>query len=79
MIGRDVLQFRDLQELCRPGEKPRLATVQKWADDRGIRYQFDGDGGIWTTLSALEAAVGVAVAAAGAQPYDPAALFGEAR
>lgn len=78
MIGRDVLQFQDLQELCRPGEKPRLATVQKWADERGIRYQFDGHGGIWTTLSALEAALGVAAANDGA-PYDPATLFGDAR
>jgi len=75
MIGRDVLQFQDLQELCRPGEKPRLATVQRWADATGIRYKLDGNGGIWTTLSALEAALGVA-GPTDDVPYDPVALFG---
>lgn len=44
MIGK-VLQFQDLQELCRPGERPRLATVERWARDCGIRIQYDGEGG----------------------------------
>lgn len=74
MIG-NVLQFEDLQELCRPGERPRMATVVKWADEVGIRYKFDGRGGIWTTLDALNAAVGVA-AANDSTPYDPSELFG---
>lgn len=75
MIGDRILQFQDLQELCRPGEKPRLSTVEKWATDAGIRYKYDGNGGIWTTLSALEAALGLA-AANDSQPYDANELFG---
>lgn len=77
MIGERILQFHDLQELCSgsPDEKPRLSTVVKWADQVGIRYKYDGKGGIWTTLSALEAALGLGAANDGA-PYDPAELFG---
>lgn len=75
MIGERILQFHDLQELCSPGEKPRLSTVVRWADEAGIRYKYDGKGGIWTTLSALEAAIGVAAANDNA-PYDAAELFG---
>ena len=61
MIG-PVLQFEDLQQLCKPGERPRLATVEKWARAQGIRYRYDGEGGIWTTVDALNAAVGVGAA-----------------
>lgn len=75
MIGDHILQFEDLQELCRPGERPRLATVEKWAQDTGIRYRYDGRGGIWSTVAALNAALGV-VAANDSQPYDADALFG---
>ena len=56
MIG-DVLQFRDLQELCRPGKRPRLATVERWAKQRKIRVQYDGQGGVWTTTAALNEAL----------------------
>lgn len=59
MIGT-VLQFEDLQELCRPKTQPRLATVERWARDQGIRYRYDGRGGIWTTTDALNAALGLA-------------------
>ncbi|WP_223484674.1 hypothetical protein [Stenotrophomonas indicatrix] len=58
MIG-EVLQFRDLQELCRPGKRPRLATVERWARQRKIRVQYDGQGGVWTTTTALNQALGV--------------------
>lgn len=75
MIGEVILQFSDLQELCSPGEKPRLSTVCRWAEDTGIRYKYDGKGGIWTTLSALEAAIGLTAANDGA-PYDATELFG---
>jgi len=75
MIGHRILQYPDLQELCRPGEKPRLATVAKWAEDAGIKYKYDGKGGIWTTLGALETALGV-TPAANDSPYDAADLFG---
>lgn len=58
MIG-SIFQFEDLQELCRPGEKPRRATVEAWAKKIGLAYAYDGQGGIWTTLDALNQAVGV--------------------
>lgn len=58
MIG-SILQYEDLQQLCRPGKRPRLATVEAWARRQGIRFQYDGSGGIWTTLEALNAALGV--------------------
>lgn len=61
MIG-SVLQFGDLQELCRPGEHPRLATVEKWLRSQGVRYKYDGEGGVWTTVDALNAALGVGAA-----------------
>lgn len=73
MIG-PVLQFEDLQELCRPGERPRMTTVVKWADAAGIRYKFDGKGGIWTTLDALNAALGVA-AANDCAAYEPSQVL----
>lgn len=58
MIG-SILQFEDLQQLCCPGRRPRLATVESWARRQGIRFQYDGRGGIWTTLDALNTALGI--------------------
>ena len=58
MIG-PVLQFADLQELCRPGEKPRLSTVERWAWEIGLRFRYDGKGGIFTTVDAINYAMGV--------------------
>lgn len=63
MIG-SILQFQDLQELCKPGEKPRLATVESWARARGIKFAYDCRGGIWTTVDALNAALGLGLTAA---------------
>lgn len=60
MISGQILQFADLQRLCRPdpaAAPPRLSTVVKWAERQGIKYKYDGDGGIWTTLAAIERAV----------------------
>jgi len=62
VIGH-VLQFEDLQELCKPGERPRLSTVETWARSQGIRYRYDGKGGIWTTANALDVALGIGPAA----------------
>lgn len=63
MIGT-VLQFEDLQRLCRPAPAPlpKLSTVEKWARGQGIQYRYDGKGGIWTTLDALNRALGVTAA-----------------
>jgi hypothetical protein len=59
MLG-DILQFEDLQRLCRPSPNepaPKLRTVARWAESQGIRYLYDGKGGIFTTMSALQDAV----------------------
>lgn len=69
MIGH-VLQFEDLQQLCKPGENPRLATVEAWARRQGIHYRYDARGGIWTTLDALNAAIGLKAANDG-EVYNP--------
>lgn len=74
MIG-EVLQYQDLQELCRPGKRPRLATVERWARDRGIRVQYDGKGGIWTTITALNEALGLASEAQKSDTYSASDLF----
>lgn len=65
MIG-PVLQHEDLQRVCRPGDGaplPTLATLERWAKKIGLRYSYDGRGGIWTTVDALNAAVGISTAA----------------
>ncbi|HDX0800928.1 hypothetical protein MOQ14_17265 [Stenotrophomonas maltophilia] len=55
-----IVQFNALQELCAPhGPPPRAATVRRWAERQGIRYKYDRHGGIWTTLDALNAALGL--------------------
>lgn len=67
-----VYLFEDLQELCKPGERPTLATVEAWARDQGIRYRYDRKGGIWTTREALNAALGIGqVPANDDDPYNP--------
>jgi len=69
LIG-EILQFRDLQELCQPGKRPRLATVERWARDRHIRFQYDACGGIWTTTTALNEALGLTVPASNGDTYS---------
>jgi hypothetical protein len=59
MISDRILQFTALQELSRPSEKPRLSTVERWASSQDIKYLYDGKGGIWTTIDALNSALGV--------------------
>ena len=75
MIGQNFYQFHDLQEACRPGEKPRLSTVVRWLTDMGVSFKYDGNGGVWTTQKALDAALGIQ-AANDSEPYDAAELFG---
>jgi len=69
LIG-EILQFRDLQELCQPGKRPRLATVERWARHRNIRFQYDACGGIWTTTAALNEALGLRVPASNGDTYS---------
>jgi hypothetical protein len=70
MIG-GLVEFDDLRKLSRLGDNAKLATVERWAQRVGIRYQYDGRGGIWTTTDALNAALGLNVAQSDdAAPYD---------
>lgn len=61
MIG-SVFEYEDLQELCKKGKKPKLCTVVRWAERNGIRFRYDGSGGIWTTVAALNSALGLSAA-----------------
>lgn len=72
MIG-PVLEFDDLRRISRLGERATLARVERWARQAGIRYQYDGRGGIWTTVDALNAALGLSPAreAEGTTEYSP--------
>ncbi|KQQ84085.1 hypothetical protein ASF73_16070 [Xanthomonas sp. Leaf131] len=55
-----VITFEELRRLYAPiGPTPRASTVVRWAHDQGIRYKYDGRGGIWTTVDALNAALGL--------------------
>jgi hypothetical protein len=65
-----VLQFEDLQQLCKPGEHPRLATVEAWARKIGLRYTYDGRGGLLSTVHALNVALGVGPANDDSYPTD---------
>lgn len=59
-MSMQVLAFEDLRNLCAPnGPSPRLSTVERWAQAQGIRYKYDSQGGIWTTIDALNAALGL--------------------
>jgi hypothetical protein len=54
MIGH-VLELEDLQQLC---GKRRLADVERYLTEQGIAFKRR-KGGLWTTLEALNAALGV--------------------
>lgn len=69
MIG-PVLSFDDLRRISRLGDRATLARVERWAKQVGIRYQYDGRGGIWTTVDALNAALGL-TATGDSEKYRP--------
>ena len=58
MIGA-IIEFDDLRKISRLGERATRATVERWAQRAGICYRYDGRGGIWTTVDAINAALGV--------------------
>lgn len=60
MIG-PVLNFDDLRRISRLGDKAKISSVERWARRIGLRYNYDARGGIWTTVAAMDAAVGVTV------------------
>ena len=62
-----LLLFQDLCELS--GYK-RRADVERWAKETGIAVK-PCRGGVWTTLEAVNVALGVAAANDSAAPYDP--------
>lgn len=55
-----IYTYPDLQAMCKPRGNPTLATVERWLTRQGIRYCYDGEGGVWTTLDAINVALGVA-------------------
>lgn len=54
-----LVDFDDLRKISRLGPRATLARVERWARGQGIRFKYDGSGGIWTTVDALNAAVGI--------------------
>lgn len=63
-IGQDlpefIVTFAKLQVLCKPnGPPPQKETVKRWCERQGIRYLLDGEGGPWTTITALNYALGI--------------------
>lgn len=71
-----VLSFDDLRSLSRLGPRATLATVERWATKEGIRYRYDGRGGIWTTIDALNAALGLSPCKAADEGMYPADMVG---
>ncbi len=62
-MSQGILPFPVLQRMCRPeGPLPRVTTVQRWATRERIRYGYDGNGGIYSTVDAVNAALGLGVA-----------------
>lgn len=59
-----VLDFNDLRRISRLGDRATLARVERWARDAGIRFLYDGSGGILTTVDAINSALGVGADAA---------------
>lgn len=67
MIGR-IVEFTDLQQLS--GLR-RRADVERWAQETGVPVK-PCKGGVWTTLDALNRALGVLPANDDtAAPYSP--------
>lgn len=60
MIG-SVLQFEDLQRLCKPRAErpPRRAAVEAWARKIGLQYTYDAQGGIISTVEAVNRVLGL--------------------
>lgn len=56
-----ILTYPELQRIVRPtGPKPTVATVIRWANRNHIRYGCDAAGGVFTTVDAVNAALGLA-------------------
>jgi len=66
-VAEHIVPFEELQR--RSGLR-QAAAVERWARAEGIRY-FHGREGIWTTLEALNAALGVTAANDAPAPLSP--------
>ena len=66
MIG-PVLEFADLQQIS---GYTRRADVEQWAEKAGVPVK-PCRGGVWTTMAALNRALGVLPANEDAAPYGP--------
>lgn len=66
-VADHIVPFEELQR--RSGVR-QAAAVERWAQREGIRY-FHGGDGIWTTLEALNAALGVLPANDAPPPLSP--------
>lgn len=66
MIGR-VLEFSDLQKLS---GFDRRADVERWAQGAGVPVK-PCRGGVWTTVDALNRALGITAANDDAGAYPP--------
>ena len=75
MIG-PVLTYDDIRAIAELGSNAQLATVERWARKIGLRYNYNGRGGIWTTVDALNASLGLkADSSDDAAPYDPESVI----
>jgi hypothetical protein len=66
MIGA-VYEFSDLQRLS---GYERRADVERWAERNGIALKTCR-GGVWTTVDALNQALGLTPPGSDADPYGP--------
>lgn len=75
MTSPSFLTFDDLRRMSRLGPRATLARVERWAAQTGIKYKYDGRGGIWTTHDALNAAIGLSQAPSEKGAYELAGIF----
>lgn len=65
-----IFDFDDLRRISRLGDRATLAIVERWARRIGLKYDYDGRGGIWTTTDAMNAAVGIVAKASEPELYS---------
>jgi len=49
----------------------RGSPLERWAHERGIRYQYGARGGIWTTTTAINEALGIKSTPSNSDNYSP--------
>jgi hypothetical protein len=59
MAMAELSQTLSAEDLARLTGYTRPADIERWCDRNGVRY-FRGKAGVWTTLDAVNAALGVA-------------------